>query len=242
MPQTHPQTHHTHTPHSHTHPSFHLVDLLVVFVWKMSPGIYGSWAWAWLWNLSQIDEERIIHCSSAPKVLPWSTSQSIVGGSHGGRGQHFSHMQPFPPGWCLVVVLEGRFLAGVTCWRSLPHPFQLAYCVVQFLEKDSTLTEPVSALPGPWLVSSRHAFVRLQQRCWRRPISLLAWRLECGRLAAVPWLQWWFCVTSLPPCLTPVASPWNTAPEWLWPPAWAQPTSTFDSMCRDSVTGVAARV
>ena len=27
-------------------------------------------------------------------------------------------------------------------------PFQLAYCVVQFLEKDSTLTEPVSTFPG----------------------------------------------------------------------------------------------
>ena len=41
-------------------------------------------------------------------------------------------------------------------------PFQLAYCVVQFLEKDSTLTEPVSTFPSRWrhvwAVASRAGF------------------------------------------------------------------------------------
>lgn len=47
------------------------------------------------------------------------------------------------------------------CWRLNPPAaavvclLQLAYCVVQFLEKDSTLTEPVrffvGSLTRPWL-------------------------------------------------------------------------------------------
>ena len=39
---------------------------------------------------------------------------------------------------------------------TLPAPLQLAYCVVQFLEKESSLTEPVTIPLGPGSTSPRH--------------------------------------------------------------------------------------
>ena len=49
----------------------------------------------------------------------------------------------------LRVLIPLHKVKSLSCY----HP-QLAYCVVQFLEKDPTLTEPVSALQSPFCALS----------------------------------------------------------------------------------------
>lgn len=207
-------------PCAHTHPSLHLVDLLVVSEKFLLVFIILGSEHSYEICQKLIGKELSIHWASAPKVLPWSSSQSIMGVSREGHAQCFHHTQPFSSGWCLRLV-QKRFCAEVACWRSLPRPFQLAYCVVQFLEKDSTLTEPVSALLGP-----EHP-----------ACSLLGWKFECGNLAASSFtaiMVFWNKLATLS------LTAWQSLEHGIWVAVDTSlgpvQSSIFDSTCPDSLT------
>ena len=54
--------------------------------------------------------------------------------------------------WSILMV-RVKVIVRVMLWRILMgFMLQLAYCVVQFLEKDSTLTEPVRGTHSPRLL------------------------------------------------------------------------------------------
>jgi hypothetical protein len=61
---------------------------------------------------------------------------------------------------------------------SMYHP-QLAYCIVQFLEKDSTLTEDVRGLPRFPLDHSLIILIRLSSACFDTGLKQTALRKSC---------------------------------------------------------------
>lgn len=137
-------------PCAHTHPSLHLVDLLIVsekfLLVFIILGSEHSYEICQKW----IGKELSVYWASAPKVLPWSSSQSIMGVSRGGPAQCFHHTQPFSPRLVFEVGIEAFLCwSGLLTLSPLSLPAGVLRCAVFGEGQHPHWTSKCS--PGPWV-------------------------------------------------------------------------------------------